>query len=298
MKALKKTFLVLVSLVFIIFAWVFLLGKGIDDTILSFNFYQKLEEEFRISQNLNQFILKEITKNLTQETSDNYQAVIQRSFAQVFDQARTKEIMFLVIEDFLAWVRGGEENLYITIDLKKEQEELQENFFISFNEDLVSQLELYGDSIDLKELVIKKVSWDNQQIIPEKIVITQDDLPREIENFVNYTRGYYKYSIYIFAFILALFILIYLGLAGIRDGFKWLGFSMLLAGGLFFLFIKGLGGFLIKIIPNLSIKEIQNYPALLEIIQLTLNQLVLPSLIFAFLGLIILILNFVFKQIE
>ncbi len=249
-NALKTLALVLVCIILIVSLWVHMAALSVERTVLSSAYYRGLFTEADIPAQLHAVIEEEITGQLrfqliadapAIEVPDEVKEILMGSFMHAFDQAWFERELLLVIDDFLAMVKGKQETLQAEIDLRENKRKMAEyltaNLKVFENTFGITEMFL-GEGIGLNgEKLVREMSLPDR-IMPAALmagIIKEDSAQAQAMLMLQTSRSYFLFVPYLV--IAALFLLNHL-LAGTYGGLKWSGAAFLVAATTFFLGLR------------------------------------------------------------
>ncbi|MFW5888538.1 MAG: hypothetical protein ACOCVY_02365 [Patescibacteria group bacterium] len=262
MEKLKIFFLSLLFIVFVFLGTIFVFFQGAQQTLLQLSFYENSVEKAEISPLVVNVISDEVEeavvprlKGLPGDGGQKLQDSLRESLAQTFDEEWSKKTLLIIIEDGLSYLKGEEEGLTATIDLKDRKAIIKESmqsrsgeYIKEETETQMSQMNIpAGAEEEVRQEIENKATSEINSIIagaingiPDQVVLAdllkQHKNSEEIKKMVaDFQWWNDRLKIYIYAGLIGLAVLILI-LAGILSGLKWLGAGML-ASGIFVLMI-------------------------------------------------------------
>ncbi len=331
MKTLKIVALLIISFLFVVIGWSYLLGMSLDRTVFNLDYYEGLLEHEEIDlRSIVAGIIEEIEIEAQDELEDpEKEALVEEMVPEmdklmhniIFDAmeetievAWVEEQILLVVEDMLKLARGEAERLTVVIELSKLQEDFMQN------------LERRIEAVSEEELIAAGVPEENVEPVKAKFVeefaemtaesFNEDtdvvDLPGEIdlgeimqegelspgfEEALARVQMFHTYFPVVHYGAFALILLLCCLLGGLWGGLKWFGASALITG---VTYISGLfitQGLLF--IPLLT-EAIEDIPFGLDTIitaaSYTVSRMYSPPLVYGGIGLIILIIAIIFGK--
>lgn len=222
MKKLKKVVLVFLLTSFIFISNSFLLGNGIDRTILEESFYKDSLDRAKISP-----LVVDAFSQVIKDVPEEEREVIEISLSKTLEEEWVRENFLLIVGDLLPFLKGEKESLTAVISLKERKEIFQRKMEEGLPED-----------VELKEEVLEELP--NEIALSE--IIEENDFSEEIKSGVILFRQAYNYFNIASLFFLSFLIILFIILAGTLGSLKWIGGGMFLTGALTYFnvsFIKG-----------------------------------------------------------
>ncbi len=323
MKILKNLGLSILLILFVLTGSIFILGQGIQNTLLKISFYKKAIEKIEISPILIDTALLELEEQLTidseQITSQAKREVRQslRSvLAETLDEEWTKENIVLVIDDFLSYLKGEQDNLTAVIDLEERKEILNTNLDNEIQTSIEAEVDRQvrarsdippGAEQKVRSQIKQKVENELSGVvgnfvneIPNKIAVANllqsssnyKDIKIAVSNFQKYYNLFNVYSY----LVLAVLIILILVLAGVFGSLKWLGSGMIVSGVLTSVILLGTKMFFPLLIDSLG--SAYGLDKLSLLIDPFYFKMFIYTFIYAGLGVLLLILGFVLKRFK
>lgn len=256
MKILKTLALVVLFIIFVVAGGIFLLGKGIEATLLQTSFYEKIVREAEVAPVLTDAILEGIEdqagsefEQLPAENREEMQRILEDSFSRALTEEWAEETLLMVIDDVLSYVKGEQDELTAVIDLSERKAIIQENIQAETQAEVEAEVER---QIQQREIPAGMEDRARSQLeaeispridtavsgmmnnIPDAISLAQlleaKGNSQEIKAAVNrfqQTYGYFDVISYAVLIVLAGLMLV---LAGFFGGLKWVGTGMIVTG--------------------------------------------------------------------
>ncbi len=230
MKKLKKVVLVFLLTCFIFISNSFLLGNGIDRTILEESFYKDSLDRAEISP-----LLVDAFSQVIKDAPEEGREVIEISLSKALEEEWVRDNFLLIVGDLLPFLKGEKESLTAVINLKERKEIFQRKMEEGLPED-----------VELKEEVLEE--------LPDEIalseIIEENDFSKEIESGVILFRQAYNYFNIASLVFLGLLITLFIALAGALGSLKWIGGGMFLTGALTYFNVSLIKGALLQAIKE------------------------------------------------
>lgn len=232
MKALKVVALILVFIILLMTSYINLVSIGVDRTMLSSSFYslilteddliEQVHEEFQdeIYQQLHRQMKaeamadlpddlpqqkKEEVKEEIEGNIDKPVSIIVNSFARAFDTEWLANQSQLLVDDILFWIKGEQDELTATLDLKTEIQGLKHYLVEEFEK--LSDEELEKLNLSPEKIEPAVAEFVNDIDTPDKIYlqdIKEDKMPYEIKEIRSYIQSYRGLALIIPFIVLAL----------------------------------------------------------------------------------------------
>lgn len=231
MRAWKIPLLTLTTLAFLAFSLVFILGKGVERTVLNEVFYQTVLEETDTASVISRGITREVSTTFASEYPRIEADDLAQPIQDTFDEAWAREHVNRGISNLLAWLKGERESLTL-VELSDTQASLQEN------------LDTYAEQLSKNELERLGVSpqetgrlsvhqFGGMDYLPDRITIadvvsgqSQQELDAKQARFQTYYEAFQVWPYAVFVLLAALFVLS----VGIIAAARWMGVIMLIIG--------------------------------------------------------------------
>ncbi|MFO7952180.1 MAG: hypothetical protein R6U91_05180 [Bacillota bacterium] len=314
MRGLKKILLLLISVIVIITGWVYLAGLCIENTMLSSSYYHDMMEETELASSLHaelketlpDMIAKEMTTEMEKqldntEVSDFEQEVTRtmlelftKALADTFDEDRFEDQLLLVIDDLIAFIKGEQQELTATIDIKENKEDIREKMTARIENlppPVKERMEIPDNQTEkFVDEILTKMNLPDQIHLNEIIREENGELANELEQSISTVqsfRGIYLYLPYItFALMLMSCIL----LAGLSSGLKWFGAATIFFSATFLLGIHLFPEIIEQLVlPSLESELPLNEEMHQTFFVYTLNNVTLLPLISGAVGLVLLL---------
>ncbi len=293
----KKLFLAIITLLFIIVISVFYLLAGLNQSVLNQNYYDSLINDTKIVENLYDIAREELPRNLTEEKDDEdisseMEIVIEDMITillDVYNEDWLKETLLEKIDQALQILEGNENNLTITITLDEKKalfkSALTDYFEEKTNEEL-TDLEI--ERADIEEFVDEIVS--EMSFLDEAIefdLTENEEVEFVIENYAHYR------TMIITGFLISFLVLTLLAFALIRKRvFKYLGILFTVFSLIFIGKIIAMKNVVIPSFADEITNEFLNEKMLLSIINVTLERFLYIPIIMLILGIILIIIGY------
>ncbi|MFO7807693.1 MAG: hypothetical protein R6V40_04730 [Candidatus Moraniibacteriota bacterium] len=316
MNAFKILMLVISAIFFVVAGSIFILGKGVDKTLLQTSFYEEVIEELNVSSVVKKGILSGIRQQITkmedssgfsmnqtpeqremEEQEKEMLLAVESATSQAFSEEWIEKTSITVIDDVLTYLKGEQDELNAVVNLKERKEVVRKELkkHIDGSIEIPKELEDQLTPMMKNQLEAEKNSATERILsnFPEKIVLANslENHPesREIKNYVNMFQSGYKYfdaASYAILFILAILMIL---LAGVSGGLKWIGVGMFASGALTTILLLGVDQLLPFLIKGVN----ENLPweRLSVVTDLFVDKIYIFALIYAGVGLIVLLLR-------
>ena len=233
---------------------------ALEQTILSSDYYQKLNEEIGYIDQIYDAVLAELKEELLAEMPPGTAGKVREEFLESFDEIfldafprEWLEVNFLLaVDNLLSFIKGEEDVLTFVIDQRENKMRLAETLRAisdqlapDFPHDSEPSLELGIDAVI--EEIMQELDLQDQVILAE---LLEEELssPETVENIGRLQL--YRGTVMRLPYLIWLFFLVFSCLlAGFSGGLKWFGVAATFAGSTFlvplqlfrFLFTSNLG---------------------------------------------------------
>ncbi len=314
MKGLKIFLLIIISILVVLCGWAYLAGMSAEQTVLSNSYYQGLVDETNLvsaiheelQNTLPDMMLEGMTEDLpdgiTPEEEEMMQTrlrLIVTAFTESFDTAWLEKQLLTVTDDLIALVKGEQQTLTATINLKEGKE--------NFRNNLINAVEALPDNVreelDMQEDQVEAMADQiiTEMDLPDELslagLLEEDVLTAEMDDTLSTIQNYRSYS-YFSYLIFALLLLFSCLLAGLAGGLKWFG-----AAAMFFSVTYLLGLQLIRtVFPAMIFAGVEGEPPfstglLHSVIDYTVAAATFVPLVSAAVGLVMITAGLVFNKI-
>ncbi len=222
MKIFKKIVLIILLIFFIILGSIFILGKGLEKTILKESFYKELIKRADISSLLVEGIIEDLKKSAEEEEKEfpeEMKEAFREAFTEALDKEWVEETLFFVVKDSLAFVKGEKEDLFIVVDLTERKMVLQEAMAREMEKRFPVGMVLGDEALDN---------------IPDEVILTDflkdTEYVKEVDSAALLVQKTYRYFDLAFYFLTVIFALLFFALAGFFGGLKWMSFGVIFLG--------------------------------------------------------------------
>ncbi|MDZ7611734.1 MAG: hypothetical protein U5L10_03140 [Candidatus Moranbacteria bacterium] len=303
MKALKILLLVLLFSFFAVAGSVFILAKSLDKTVLEKDFYEDIMQETNIVELLTRQVYSAIESRSGSASPEQMQKakIIQDAVRRAITEEWAEKNLLIAIEDFLAYLKGEQEELTAVISLEGRKTIIKENIREELKNQMNNQADSGAISPSARSQAQGQVDRELDKMlnqIPDKIaladLINQSPESEQIKDNISQFQNVYSYFnavSYTTLIILALLMFIPAGIAG---GLKWTGSGMLLSGAIASIVSLALSLMLPIIISNSA--QAVNASAVEIFTKPLAGKIYLLSLVYAAIGIILIIAGVVCKK--
>ncbi len=295
--------LIVIFIAILIAGWASLFGLSVENTIFEQQFYDTVIEETEIYSPVREAVLSQMGIEYGKAEEEGAQdSAVNIALQEAFDKNWIKQQMSNVAAEYVLFLKGEQEELSLTVDLQDRQEIFKDKLAVELDEKAPEELE----HTELTEELV--IEYLEKMEFPDTLVVTQIDDPEELDKEVvvgmSFIRNYRSYAMLFYFIMLALLIILAFSLAGFGRGAKWVGASLLASG------ISYLGGAMLVISSRKgSLKDsafvegLPEYgeihflledlaPLLPEVLNYAQSLIINYSLIYAAIGLVLLIIGF------
>ncbi len=282
MRFLKIFTLVILSILFILYSFVFMLNLSLGRTLLNIEHYRNMSEEFDIFSNLHTSLessfLPEFDES-QQETHGEGEFIVY-ILGEVFDKDWLEEQFFIALGDILAYTKGERETLTAKIDFSDRQELLEERV----EDELNMQEGFLPIEADMDEM-------GQEEDLPSALYLKdllEDEQNKNIFSKIIMIRTYSPIFSYVILFVFLLLMFLFAGLLG---GLKWYGANMLVSGLIFLVFLISLSTALnIEFISNFA-EVPEQFAFVLSLFRYTFEQMMVVPIVFSLSGLFLILFS-------
>ncbi len=300
MKALKIIALTIVFILFLLAGTSFLLAKSADKTFLNPEYYENLMDKTDVVSIVTRQVSRGIESGkqaeMPQEEKIKMQKIINNSISEEWAEKELQKS----IADFLAYLKGEQENLTAVINLESRKELIRSNIENKFKEQMEERSVPSADFSSSPQAQAQKDRELDKIMsqVPNKIalvdLIEQSPNTQQFKESVAKFQNIYSYFNIVSYSALALLALLMIVLAGIASGLKWTGAGML-ASGVLAIVISFVLDILLPLImanldPNLKASNFQLF------IKSFTSKIYTLSLIYSAIGLIALVAGIVVSK--
>ncbi len=296
--------LIVIFIAVLIAGWASLFGLSVENTIFEQQFYDTVIEETEIYSPVREAVLSQMGIEYDKAEEEGAQgSAVNIALQEAFDENWIKQQMSNVAAEYVLFLKGEQEELTLTVDLQDRQEIFKDKLTVELDKQAPEELE---DMELTEELVIEYLE---EMEFPDSLVVTQIDDPEELEEEavmgMSFIRNYRSYALAFYYIVLALLIILAFYLAGFGRGAKWVGASLLASG------ITYLGGAMLVISSRKGSLKDSSFveslpehgeihflledlaPLLPEVLDYAQSLIINYSLIYAAIGLVLLIAGLV-----
>lgn len=292
-------------ILFVFGGLVFLLGKGMEKTVLEKSFYEDIVEETDLSPILVDGFVNGMeqqwdssTVDLPAEEQERIAGILEDSVSEAVSEEWTEETAILVIGDFLSYFKGEQEELTAVVDLRERKEIIKNNLETEFGEVVDAEIDRQIQERDIPASMEDQVRSQVRSEIESNMGMTDsllENIPDEVavaetlkaqnnlepieEARAEFQQSYSFFTGY-FHWILILLAIVILAVAGVGRGLQWIGIGMLVSGASLFLFLLVLKNSFASAIKDLNMGlEIDKFNVFLDPFFSQMNSYVLAYVI-------------------
>lgn len=244
MQGFKVFLLLLISILLIISGWVYLAGMSVERTVLSIDYYHHLANETELVSAVHgelqtampeimlEGMLEDFDEDITEEeerTARTRIGIVVKALTRAFDSDWMKIQLLSVIEDFLALIKGEQEELSVVIDLREQKTAFRQELIDEFEtlpEEIREKLDMPPEAIELMaDQFLTEMDLPGELQLTE--LLAADGFSQEVDEAVTVSQNYltmFSYWPYIVFTLLLVFNIL---LAGPLGGLKWFGAAVL-----------------------------------------------------------------------
>lgn len=298
MKALKTILLVLTVLAFIVFSFFFLVGKGVENTFLNEDFYEKVFDDTELAKVLSDgasvLMSEEMREEVFGPEDESAEEIASKPASKTFDADWIEKNVPTFTRNMLAWLKG-ESDSEVFLELGDKKAQLQENIKVYMRELPRGELERTG--LSPKEIdQVKAGNFANMDIdIPSEVTAEDVFATKGVESIEErrdrFQTNYERFRIWSYV-ALALFGGLFIFTAGVFSGSKWMGGLMLFAGLVVFAVPRVFSG-LIFVVVSGKFEGSANAAVIEDVVSVVITEFTQPALIYGVIGLALLIAGIV-----
>lgn len=231
MRAWKILLLTLTTLTFLVFSLVFILGKGVERTVLNEAFYQTVLEETDIASVISRGITRDVSTAFASEHPRVEADGLAQPVQDTLDEAWVRAYVGRGIGNLLAWLKGERESP-VLVELSDTRASLQEN--LNAHAEQLSRDELERLEVSPQETgQLNARQFGGTDYLPDRITVadvvsgqSQQELDVKQASFQVYYEAFQVWPYAVFVLLAALFVLS----VGIIGAARWMGVIMLIMG--------------------------------------------------------------------
>ncbi len=292
MQCLKKLLLVVLVLILLINGLLMQIGLISELTYLRESYYRNLLAGSDFGSVINTLVDDQVRREVSAALPDLLSGLLSRAVLTVFDQQWAEEQAISVINQYLAYIKGREDNLDAEIDLKEKKGELGERLAAALQLVPGDALALIGlTGIDQEELAAELI---DQLPLPDNLKVSElpafRETGAEINRFARLLRQYRPFALYLPFLVFALVMFGLYKIYGTPVALKSAGMALLSAGVIFSLFLQALRSYYIRgLAEQLSSGELFEPEQLLSIMRHLIDRAAALSLYYALAGVIVML---------
>lgn len=298
MKALKTILLVLTVLAFMVFSFFFLAGKGVENTFLNEDFYEKVFDDTDLAKVLSDgasaLMSKEMREEMFGSEDEDVEGIASIPASKTFDADWIEKNVPTFTRNMLAWLKGeSDSEVFLKLGNKKAQ--LQEDIKVYMRELPRGELEQVG--LSPKEIdQVKAGNFANVDLdIPSEITAEDVFITKGAESIEErrdrFQTNYERFRVWSYV-ALALFAGLFIFTAGVFSGSKWMGGTMLFTGLVVFAIPRVFSG-LIFVIVSRKFEGSANAAVIEDVVNVLISEFTQPAMIYGAIGLVLLIVGIV-----
>ncbi len=294
MKFLKIFLLVILAIFFIFFSFVYMLGVGVDRTLLNIDYYENIVEEYNIFENLHQNLRDEFLVETQESPVDKETKLVNEALVKTFSPEWIEEQSLIILEDVILYVKGDKEEIDTKINLSEKEDKYKEALIQGF-----SDLDYINNDIEglnpeaLASEILAEMDFMQEDIYIGEVVEEEAPEIMEFLDSAKMIRGYFPIIAYV---TMGIVLVIMCLLATLPGGFNWYGASMLIAGAKLFaiLFLSN------HFINSSMIQEVGDIPleagVVASVISRTTSQIMVIPLVYGAIGILLIIIGTLLKK--
>jgi len=269
-SCLKVVGLILVFILFCLNGWLYQAGMGVERTIFNANYYHHLFQEAGLTSVLHQGIIDEMSPGTAPGMPPEVEAEIELMWSEALSEAWLEAQILAVIEDLLAVLDGEQDTLTVSIDFSEPKGRLLQEAGV--------EEQVFADEMP-DEIPLSDIMGADPQTWQEFL---------DIASRVQQVRS----TLMIIAYVgMVILLLLFILLAGLSGGLKWVGVATLFSG------ISFLGGLQLFSFLIRNIMPPEELPELQMVLRDLFNSVTIVSLVYAGVGLFLLVSGLVLRVI-
>ena len=289
MKILKTFLLILLSAMFLTFSFMYISILGIERTLLNQDYYEGLVYEVDVFADVHENLIGIFPEQTETADSNEFETLVTETLIDTISKNWLEEQFLNITKDLLGYIKGDNEDITASIDLKPQKKLLVDNLI----EELQNTDKVHDELPELQPEVIASDITEESDL-PDEIYLNEvleeplTAIEAEIDT-VRTARDYFHIGSYVFFGIMLLLMCL---LAGISSGLKCYGINMIVPGvayaGSFFLFKNIIDISTFNISEDIPITS----QTIFAIFEYTINHFIEIGVVYATIGILITLLGF------
>lgn len=241
-EAVKILALLFIAALLVLNGWFYLAGMVVEHTILSSDYYRKLNQKIGFVDQIYDAALAEMKEELSAEippgTAEKIREKFLESFDEIFLDAFPREWfednLLFALDDCLSFIKGEEDVLTFVFDQRENKMRLEETLrtipdqlALDFPKDSEPPLE-FGIDVAI-EGIMQELELQNNQVTLAELLEEDLSSPETMET-IDWLQFYRRIVLRLPYLIWAIFLVLNCLLAGFSGGLKWFGAAAVFAG--------------------------------------------------------------------
>ncbi len=316
MKAIKTIVLILLAIVFIVYAMGFMMYRGINKTVLDKQYYRTVVSDYKIPAMAHE-VLGDMIPPIVEEGLTGGKAVtdpaqkaalaaqvelISQAITDALDTAWIGEQAVMITDDVAGFFNKENATLTAVIDLKGKLGEIEKNIAAGLEKFSDAELfAMFGAPREYIPMIAKQIVEGLG--LPESLVIADlasDMAPGTLEMVSGYLGTMQSLFGFLAWVVIIVFLLACILLAKVGRGLQWFGISALLSGGIFLGFLNYFAN--LSRVENLVGADLQSLPiapsTLQEIISFTTSKMNVMPILFLVGGVVLFVLGLLLQRMK
>lgn len=294
MKGFKIFFLIIILIIMILGGWFHQAGLTVEYTVLSSSYYNEMLAESGLVGELHSEVQRKVAGEIAGQVPREAALLFSEAIFSVFNVSWLEEQLLMVIEDWLSFVKGEQQDFQAVIELEAKKAELEArlyNLLSIFPERVMAEAGIEtGMEAQFVAGIMEEIDLPDQIRLDE--LLAEDELIYELAEFSRSVKQFRFFYLYLPFAGFILLLLLNLLLAGWAGGLKWSG-SGLIISGLTFLAGMQLTSFAVAgpVASSLSAEGVAFADAIIAAVSYTAARALMIPVFYTLAGLFLLIIG-------